>query len=107
MIARGPGLRAASFVMFVIFGVALGSPELAAEEPQAKLIASGSYAPSPDEGRLGDTATPPAEASALAPTVLYRWPMRMQDWWHLSNYVDLDPSSPGILDWGARLSGKM
>jgi hypothetical protein len=30
MIARGPGLRAASFVMF---GVALGSPEVAAEEP--------------------------------------------------------------------------
>ncbi len=96
MIARGLSFRAAPFVILVL---ALASPAAADEAPQAKLISSGSYAPSPDEGALASAAAAPSDASGLAPTVLYRWPMRWQDWWHLSNYVDLDPSSPGVLDW--------
>ncbi len=39
-----------------------------------------------------------ASTSPLAPTVQYRFPLRSNDWWHVVNYVDLDPG-PGILDW--------
>jgi murein DD-endopeptidase MepM/ murein hydrolase activator NlpD len=36
----------------------------------------------------------------LTPSVQYRFPLKVSDWWHLQNYVDLDPNPVTILDWG-------
>ena len=50
------------------------------------------------DGPMDRPAQSKPAARLAFPTVKFRWPLRMPDWWHTSNYVDLD-AGPGVLDY--------
>src|SRR5262245_38395851 len=82
--------------------VVAAGPEIAPSQNEGgepvRLIDHGGTE-TPIEGPTASSLPPGPGTDLAPPSVLFRWPLRWQDFWHTVNYVDLDPTV-GILDSG-------